>query len=316
MGLCKCPKRRVTNQFCFEHRVNVCEYCMVTNHPKCIIQSYLQWLQDSDYNPICEICTKSLAEVECIRLTCYHVFHWECAESRYRALPHTTAPAGYQCPSCASPVFPPPNLVSPVADVLKEKLAGVNWARAGLGLPLLSDEQDLKGASSRRSQSPLESHYFSNSIDSQRGTPAGASDDEVVSRSANSTPHSIVQISDEPVNIFDNSSVKRAENLQGAQVPRKTYKIDEHSRPLLNFDHDENKYKQKSTFAWISRWWKNSLPSSRIRRSGGIYKRYWIALIIVFVLLTILWLLSKRDVDDVNPFGGIEDDDRRILQKN
>lgn len=34
MGLCKCPKRRVTNQFCFEHRVNVCEHCMVTNHPK------------------------------------------------------------------------------------------------------------------------------------------------------------------------------------------------------------------------------------------------------------------------------------------
>jgi len=34
MGLCKCPKKRVTNQFCFEHRVNVCENCMVTNHPK------------------------------------------------------------------------------------------------------------------------------------------------------------------------------------------------------------------------------------------------------------------------------------------
>lgn len=34
MGLCKCPKRKVTNQFCFEHRVNVCEHCMVTNHSK------------------------------------------------------------------------------------------------------------------------------------------------------------------------------------------------------------------------------------------------------------------------------------------
>lgn len=34
MGICKCPKRKVTNQFCFEHRVNVCEDCMVTNHPK------------------------------------------------------------------------------------------------------------------------------------------------------------------------------------------------------------------------------------------------------------------------------------------
>lgn len=28
--------------------------------------------------------------------------------------------------------------MSPVADVLREKLATVNWARAGLGLPLVS----------------------------------------------------------------------------------------------------------------------------------------------------------------------------------
>ena len=34
MGLCKCPKRKVTNQFCFEHRVNVCEHCMVNAHKK------------------------------------------------------------------------------------------------------------------------------------------------------------------------------------------------------------------------------------------------------------------------------------------
>lgn len=34
MGLCKCPKRKVTNLFCFEHRVNVCESCLVTGHHK------------------------------------------------------------------------------------------------------------------------------------------------------------------------------------------------------------------------------------------------------------------------------------------
>ncbi|XP_050353821.1 zinc finger protein-like 1 homolog [Nymphalis io] len=314
MGLCKCPKRRVTNQFCFEHRVNVCEYCMVTNHPKCIIQSYLQWLQDSDYNPICEICTKSLSEGECIRLTCYHVFHWECAESRYRALPRTTAPAGYLCPSCATPVFPPPNLVSPVADVLRESLAGVNWARAGLGLPLLSEDQDLKGAAGRRSQSPNQNQFFQ-TVDNQRGTPVGASDDESSNRSAASTPHSIVQISDDIINMYDNTSVKRNDSLQGGQVPRKSFKPNQ-SKPLLNFDHDENKYKQKSTFAWISRWWKNSLPASRVRRAGGIYKRYWIMLFVIITLVIILLLLSHRDVDINSPFGSIQDDDKRILQKN
>ncbi|KOB64479.1 putative zinc finger like protein 1 isoform 1 [Operophtera brumata] len=311
MGLCKCPKRRVTNQFCFEHRVNVCEYCMVMNHPKCIIQSYLQWLQDSDYNPICEICTKSLSEGECIRLTCYHVFHWSCAESRYRALPRTTAPAGYQCPSCATPVFPPSNLVSPVADVLREKLAGVNWARSGLGLPLLSEDQDMKGAVSRRSQSPIDPSQYFNSIDSQRGTPVGASDDESTGR-PNGTPHSVVQMTDESISINDNTYLKRSDSLQGGQAPRKTSKVTDNTKGSAAFDHDENKYKQKSTFAWISR---NSLPSSRVR-TGGIFRRYWLLIFVVIALLTILLLLSHRGVDDENPFGIIQEDDSRILQKN
>lgn len=60
MGLCKCPKRKVTNLFCFEHRVNVCEYCMVSTHPTCVVRSYLQWLQDSDYSPNCSFCDGKL----------------------------------------------------------------------------------------------------------------------------------------------------------------------------------------------------------------------------------------------------------------
>jgi hypothetical protein len=34
MGLCKCQKRKVTNLFCFEHDVNVCEYCLVADHER------------------------------------------------------------------------------------------------------------------------------------------------------------------------------------------------------------------------------------------------------------------------------------------
>ena len=34
MGLCKCSKKKVTNQFCFEHATNVCEHCMVAEHPR------------------------------------------------------------------------------------------------------------------------------------------------------------------------------------------------------------------------------------------------------------------------------------------
>lgn len=54
-----------------------------------------------------------------------------------RQLPSTTAPYGYTCPSCKAAMFPPPNLKGPVVNALREKLAGVNWARVGLGLPLV-----------------------------------------------------------------------------------------------------------------------------------------------------------------------------------
>lgn len=106
-------------------------------YSQCIVQSYLQWLQDSDWNPVCTICSENLNEGDCVRLICYHVYHWGCLDKYARNLPVTTAPAGYTCPSCQSRIFPQSNLVSPVADVLREKLAGVNWARAGLGLPLV-----------------------------------------------------------------------------------------------------------------------------------------------------------------------------------
>ena len=65
------------------------------------------------------------------------LFHWSCLNDLAARLPLYTAPAGYQCPTCQGPVFPPPNLASPIADTLREQLSSVNWARAGLGLPLV-----------------------------------------------------------------------------------------------------------------------------------------------------------------------------------
>lgn len=72
----------------------------------------------------------------------------------------------------------------------------------------------MKGAVSRRSQSPID-HYYNSTVDSQRGTPVGASDDESTNRSANGTPHSIVQIPEDSVNMYDNTSTKRSDSLQG-----------------------------------------------------------------------------------------------------
>lgn len=66
--------------------------------------------------------------------------HWDCLDAWARSLPLTTAPAGYTCPVCKKMgLFPPINQISPIADGLRNKMGQVNWARAGLGLPLVGN---------------------------------------------------------------------------------------------------------------------------------------------------------------------------------
>eukprot|EP00123_Amoebidium_parasiticum_P010981 comp20443_c1_seq1/m.25989 comp20443_c1_seq1/g.25989 ORF comp20443_c1_seq1/g.25989 comp20443_c1_seq1/m.25989 type:complete len:261 (-) comp20443_c1_seq1:317-1099(-) len=133
MGLCKC--RVVTNLFCFDHKCNVCEKCLVEDHPRCIVRSYLQWLQDSEYESICTLCRGSLQEGDVVRLICYDVFHWECLDRQCRAMPANTAPAGYVCPTCTAQIIPQPDLQSPVAQVVRNRLTAVLWGKLSAGLP-------------------------------------------------------------------------------------------------------------------------------------------------------------------------------------
>ena len=72
------------------------------------------------------------------------VFHWVCLDKWARSLPANTAPAGYTCPTCQECIFPHDKLVSPVADALRKILSDVNWARPGLGLPLLEERVERK----------------------------------------------------------------------------------------------------------------------------------------------------------------------------
>lgn len=129
MGLCKCPQRKVSTLFCFKHHVNVCESCLVLEHPQCIVRSYVSWLQDNDFNPNCTLCQQSLSDndQETIRLLCYDLFHWTCLSEYLRSFPMHTAPDGYTCPTCKTCIFPAPNHASPVADQVRMKLATLNW---------------------------------------------------------------------------------------------------------------------------------------------------------------------------------------------
>ncbi|KAK0086795.1 hypothetical protein PV325_002515 [Microctonus aethiopoides] len=293
MGLCKCPKRKVTNQFCFEHRVNVCEHCMVTNHPKCVVQSYLQWLQDSDCNPICTLCSEILKDRDCVRLTCYHVFHWPCLDTYARNLPSTTAPAGYTCPTCHCGIFPEPNLVSPVADVLKEKLASVNWARAGLGLPLLNSDREQKPVQEPKVSIAEATVYQDHSLTSS-SSPAPSIATARTSSNVNSASihsnhlHSNVQKMGPPYSVVNIESSN--------QTDRKVFEAYDEPKDIL-FDHDENKYKRKSAIEWFLRWWTliSRAPARRRGSSGTLYKRYALMAVIglvcfIFMIILFSWL--------------------------
>jgi len=295
MGLCKCPKRKVTNQFCFEHRVNVCEHCMIKKHPKCVVQSYLQWLQDSDYNPNCLLCDQDLSEESCVRLNCYHVFHWVCLDRYARNLPADTAPAGYTCPACQDCIFPPENLVSPVADELKKLLSNVNWARAGLGLPLLEEKIEKRPTYNAIPSGPrpnpegesLPGDSMSDGIQSvgmSSLNSGGNYQSSGIGLNVNEADASIIQ--------FDGSSP--TSRIQSRGLPT--------SPLLLGQDADDNKYKRRSALSFLSRWWRSTIgPTFRGKRLSSTQRQLVIALFIFFGFVSLMVILShlgRRGYDD------------------
>uniref|UniRef100_A0A0B7B8D6 RING-type domain-containing protein n=1 Tax=Arion vulgaris TaxID=1028688 RepID=A0A0B7B8D6_9EUPU len=332
MGLCKCPKRKVTNLFCFEHRVNVCEHCLVANHGKCIVKSYLQWLQDSDYSPLCTLCHQNLADEEygpCVRLSCYDVFHWACVNQYAQQLPAQTAPAGYTCPLCNTCIFPQANLVSPVADALRTLLQQVNWARAGLGLPLI-EEKNLPPppvllkptpvvngtASSVRPDSSLGYTSGLGASPAQGITPSssGSNIGTVGSRpSAQVAPYSAKtaggQFTQHSIISVDEGTSARGPQDRGGLFsnPRKlfdTTKEDEIfgsvGRPS---DHDEDKYKRRPALQWLARWF-NSVDGSTRRDPHATKKRFAVILllgIIGFITVVIIFSKLGRNATEDDP---------------
>jgi len=264
MGLCKCPKRQVTNQFCFEHRVNVCEYCLVRQHKRCIVQSYLQWLKDSDYDSSCKFCGDPLQDenkdIECVRLVCYHIFHWECFNEFQKQLPENTAPSGRKCPICADPILPPANLVSPVCEALRTKLSQVNWGRNDLGLPLLSEEKYAKFTASETTNKLKEN------------IPQSRSNAVIVgSESTTVRPESAYSV----LNIEENYGSKRS---LLAREP-----------PIGAADRDDNKYQRRTPREIFSRWSRRFYrPTVR-----PFYKKTWFHIACgIFLFLLIIYLMA------------------------
>jgi len=332
MGLCKCPKKKVTNQFCFEHRVNVCENCMVTSHPKCIVQSYLQWLQDSDYSPLCQLCSGELAREDCVRLICYHVFHWKCLDQHSQQLPDHTAPAGYTCPTCKQQMFPATNLVSPVADRLRTVLGTVNWARAGLGLSLVEEtaSDQFSTRANTGSDLSLDKDSICSSTPDVHILPTEAfhqTEDLATSQSTNSVPYGdwsarshvsqSASSADQQVTYapsqHSTTSISMADSfhssstlLAGVNSPRKMYdSSDIDGYAGTSRDPDENKYQRRSALEWLARFYKNA-QTSRWRRDPrrGFRKNMMIGVLAVLATITlvVIFIQYGRSQADNDPF--------------
>jgi len=234
---------------------------MVASHAKCVVQSYLAWLQDSDYSPDCQFCQAPLnTEQECVRLVCYHLYHWVCLERHFRSLPPSTAPAGYTCPSCSSAIFPPDNLVSPVADKLRSVLQDVNWARAGLGLPLLEDKEERKPGhiptgprpTPEGEDVPRSSLHLAQELVTKK-SPG-------VLEETDGSGQSWKQ--DSTVVNFDSPTTRRGGSETLGDLA---------SSPLITGDPDsrEEKYKRRAPTDWFFRWWKTMMKPAAQRRRGA-----------------------------------------------
>lgn len=344
MGLCKCQKRKVTNLFCFEHDVNVCEYCLVSDHERCIVQSYVQWLQDSDYNPICILCKKLLNEEPTVRLICYDVFHWACLDKYASELPANTAPAGYQCPKCKECIFPPSNLVSPVVDVLKQKLEGASWARAGLGQSLIQ----IDDVTTPEDNSPVPSVESDiPKVPSMNNLLSQTTDDEsngfviVKDKTTNQEKPQVPQIKEEEhvvksaqkpkpeqksVNLdlgrgyndtyFESVSKNRANFTETSNLEAS---YDSSLGVVLNIDNldrdsGDNKYKRRPLLEWFNRLLKSRQMSQKFRMTRQKKILFLIVLIFMglFTLIVIFSRLGSLSTEDDPAFDPLNNPNIRV----
>lgn len=245
-----------------------------------------------------------------MRLTCYHVFHWACLDTYARNLPPTTAPAGYICQTCQTGIFPKPHLVSPVADVLREKLASVNWARAGLGLPLLSSEREQKPLQEPKVTLTQTTVYQNHASIPAAPTVATARTNTNVNTHSNIVHNN--QKQGPPYSVV---------NIESSNQPdRKIFEAYDDPKDI-KFDPDENKYQRKSPLEWFRRSWKliSTPPVRRRGSSGTLYKRYAIIAIvglIGFILIIILFSWLGRMATDGDPAFDIMNNPNINLQQN
>ncbi|CAF1706138.1 unnamed protein product [Brassica oleracea] len=103
---------KATKLYCFVHKVPVCGECICfPEHQTCVVRTYSEWVIDGEYDqPKCCQCQAAFDEGgahQLTRLGCLHAIHTSCLVSLIKSLPPHTAPPGYACPTCSTPIWPP-----------------------------------------------------------------------------------------------------------------------------------------------------------------------------------------------------------------
>lgn len=323
MGVCKCKQRNVTNQFCYVCRMNVCESCMVKDHQRCIIKSYVHWLQDSDYNSICLLCMESVSKGEVLRLTCYDLFHWDCFNAWALKHPEHTPASGYQCPDCKAPVFPPSKLVSPVADVIRQKFATVGWGRRCMGLPPQSSSQLPKTPKllpvSQPQSNPVQavaapvakmSHPSSSSTplppNEKANLPVAIETVDPLFTPISKPQKQITPKLEQVPSVNVTPKVKEVQKTtqsnyisKSASTPHKVIDSRRYDDSKINvsYDHDDNKYKRKGFTHWfgnlINLKSREQDKKGTKREAGLTFKRVFVAFVLISIgFMTVVYFMS------------------------
>lgn len=208
----------------------------------------------------------------CIRLMCYHIFHWRC----FNRFAEENA-SKVACPDCNASVFPPDNATSPLALQLYNFLANAEWAKNVAS----SSNSNLGGSLNNHNVS------ISSMVDDSSSLPTAP----VVHHknhpiNGSSVPVDVSSVSSfiESVTSATSRSMQRHESFSIDRVP------------LLD-DDDDDKYKSKSASEMISRWLKNRrMASARMTMNVSSFplsKWLFPIIIAIVVLFTVIHYFLK-----------------------
>ncbi|VDL83008.1 unnamed protein product [Nippostrongylus brasiliensis] len=192
-------------------------------------------------------------------------------------------------------LFPAPNQTSPMIDELRQKLQQANWARAGLGLPLLPElnAPPLPQNFSHNASANIQTSSFTGL---QNG---GAYPTQVhefaANRSGTATPEVALEM--------DEMSYAGTKEQVTFTSRKKHPGSDADVQPLLSrtterdVDSEQNKYKRRPAREWLRGIWKAKYGSTTPDHFVG-YKRVLIVLfLVILVLVTVIVVLTRAGID-------------------